>query len=82
MKSLKQLCLAFAKDELGGANQAKYAHLCTAHRDVFSSQSGKLARLKELNDRTSRAFEELQATLGGQNVDLTQIGADFRKQQN
>ena len=33
--------------------------------------------MRQMNERTHKAMEELQATLGGKNVDLGQIASDF-----
>ena len=58
LQALKQ---AFAREELNEQSQAKYAILCKSHKDIFapSNQNGKLTMLKELNEQTHKAMEEL-----------------------
>ena len=77
--ALSTLKLCFSREELQAQNQSKYALLCSAHKDIFSGHNGKLTQLRELNERTHRAMEELQATMSGKNVDLGQIANDFHR---
>ena len=79
--ALQSLKLAFAREELSETTQAKYGSLCKSHKDIFapSHQNGKLSHLRDLNEQTHKAMEELQATIGGKNVDLVKISNDFHR---